>query len=143
MMTIHKLTAGDGYMYLIRQVAASDSTHRGRPSLDDYYSSKGETPGRWMGRGLAELDRSSGVALGDRAGVAVVQAARRVARAVICPDTRLRVCVSAWRSGDSRRVPPLGTSGRKAMLRSDRHPFAESFVAAIGHRFGHQFPQNR
>ena len=29
-MGLHKLTAGDGYMYLIRQVAASDSTERGR-----------------------------------------------------------------------------------------------------------------
>ncbi|WP_459958126.1 MobF family relaxase, partial [Mycobacterium avium] len=49
------MTAGDGYMYLIRQVAASDATDRGRPSLSDYYSAKGETPGTWMGRGLAAL----------------------------------------------------------------------------------------
>lgn len=59
-MTVHKLTAGDGYEYLIRQVAALDSTHRGRPSLADYYSSKGETPGRWMGRGLVSLGRPVG-----------------------------------------------------------------------------------
>jgi TrwC relaxase len=55
MMTLHKLTAGDGYMYLIRQVAAGDATHRGRPSLSEYYSSKGESPGVWMGSGLASL----------------------------------------------------------------------------------------
>jgi conjugative relaxase-like TrwC/TraI family protein len=55
MMGLHKLTAGDGYLYLIRQVAAGDATDRGRPSLADYYSSKGETPGRWMGRGLPAL----------------------------------------------------------------------------------------
>jgi hypothetical protein len=42
-------------MYLIRQVAASDSTKRGRASLTDYYSAKGEAPGTWMGRGLAAL----------------------------------------------------------------------------------------
>jgi hypothetical protein len=41
MMGLHKLTAGDGYMYLIRQVAASDATERGRASLSDYYSAKG------------------------------------------------------------------------------------------------------
>ena len=57
MMGLHKLTAGDGYLYLIRQVAAADATDRGRPSLADYYSSKGETPGRWMGRGLPALGR--------------------------------------------------------------------------------------
>ncbi|TPG25591.1 MobF family relaxase [Mycolicibacterium hodleri] len=54
-MTLHKLTAGDGYLYLVRQVAAADSTERGRSSLADYYSAKGETPGRWLGRGLAAL----------------------------------------------------------------------------------------
>src|SRR5258708_9919085 len=54
-MGLHKLTAGDGYMYLIRQVAASDATERGRPSLSDYYSAKGEAPGTWLGRGLAAL----------------------------------------------------------------------------------------
>jgi hypothetical protein len=27
-MGLHKLTAGDGYMYLIRQVAASDASDR-------------------------------------------------------------------------------------------------------------------
>lgn len=54
-MSLHKLTAGDGYLYLVRQVAAADSTERGRSTLADYYSDKGEAPGRWMGRGLAAL----------------------------------------------------------------------------------------
>src|SRR5918997_1649223 len=52
-MTLHKLTAGDGYTYLTRQVAAHDTTERGSGSLGDYYSEKGEAPGVWMGRGLA------------------------------------------------------------------------------------------
>jgi conjugative relaxase-like TrwC/TraI family protein len=54
-MGLHKLTAGDGYMYLLRQVAVADGTDLGHASLTDYYSSKGETPGRWMGSGLAAL----------------------------------------------------------------------------------------
>lgn len=62
MMSLHKLTAGDGYMYLIRQVAAADDTARGRAALGDYYSSKGETPGRWMGGGLAALSEPRGLA---------------------------------------------------------------------------------
>lgn len=69
MMSLHKLTAGDGYMYLIRQVAAADDTARGRGALGDYYSSKGETPGRWMGSGLAALSDGRGVAAS--AGVAL------------------------------------------------------------------------
>ena len=59
MMTLHKLTAGDGYQYLIRQVAALDDTHRGQGELGDYYSTKGETPGRWGGSGLAALGRAA------------------------------------------------------------------------------------
>ena len=56
--TLHKLTAGDGYLYLIRQVAASDSTERGRNTLSEYYSAKGESPGRWVGTGLASLSNT-------------------------------------------------------------------------------------
>ncbi|MGD9620702.1 MAG: hypothetical protein AB7G47_10740 [Mycolicibacterium sp.] len=44
-MTLHKLTAGDGYLYLVRQVAAADTTERGRSTLADYYSAKGKHPG--------------------------------------------------------------------------------------------------
>ncbi|NKR30032.1 relaxase domain-containing protein [Rhodococcus hoagii] len=54
-MSAKKLTAGDGYEYLTRQVAAADSTELGRSTLSDYYSAKGETPGRWMGSGLESL----------------------------------------------------------------------------------------
>jgi len=60
-MSLHKLTAGDGYTYLTRQVAASDSTERGFSSLGDYYSAKGETPGVWMGGGLETLGVSGAV----------------------------------------------------------------------------------
>ena len=55
MMSLHKLTAGDGYTYLTRQVAAQDATHRGYDGLGDYYAQKGESPGIWTGAGLAGL----------------------------------------------------------------------------------------
>lgn len=58
MMSLHKLTAGDGYLYLVRQVAAADATERGRSALSDYYSTKGESPGRWVGSGLAALSNT-------------------------------------------------------------------------------------
>lgn len=57
---MHKLTAGDGYLYLTRQVAGADATNRGRSSLENYYSEKGESPGRWIGRGLSALGRPVG-----------------------------------------------------------------------------------
>jgi DNA primase catalytic core len=58
-MTLHKLTAGDGYTYLTRQVAAFDATERGHTGLGDYYSQRGESPGRWAGNGLAGLSGAS------------------------------------------------------------------------------------
>ena len=58
-MSLHKLTAGDGYTYLTRQVAAADATSRGFGSLGDYYAQKGESPGEWMGRGLSGLPHFS------------------------------------------------------------------------------------
>jgi conjugative relaxase-like TrwC/TraI family protein len=59
-MGLYKLTAGDGYTYLIRQVAALDASERGYGSLGDYYARKGESPGRWVGRGLAGLGMAPG-----------------------------------------------------------------------------------
>jgi hypothetical protein len=61
-MSIHKLTAGCGYDYLTRQVAALDATEKGHIGLASYYSERGETPGVWIGSGLDGID---GLAAGD------------------------------------------------------------------------------
>jgi hypothetical protein len=55
-MSIHKLTAGLGYDYLTLQVAALDATERGHLGLASYYTERGETPGVWMGSGMAGID---------------------------------------------------------------------------------------
>ena len=62
MMSLHKVTAGWGYEYLTRKVAAVDSTAKGHTSLADYYDQRGESPGRWVGSGLAGID---GLEAGD------------------------------------------------------------------------------
>lgn len=62
-MSLHKLTAGGGYDYLTRQVAAHDSTELGSSTgLASYYTERGETPGQWIGTGMAGLD---GLAAGE------------------------------------------------------------------------------
>ncbi|MRH93318.1 relaxase domain-containing protein [Nocardia sp. SYP-A9097] len=58
--TLHKVLAGNGYLYYLRQVAADDSTDRGPGTLADYYSARGESPGRWHGNGLFALGLSGG-----------------------------------------------------------------------------------
>jgi DNA primase catalytic core len=61
-MSLHKITAGDGYEYLTRQVAAMDSTEKGHTGLASYYTQKGETPGVWVGSGLTGIE---GLVAGD------------------------------------------------------------------------------
>jgi conjugative relaxase-like TrwC/TraI family protein len=61
-LSIHKLTAGSGYDYLTRQVAALDATEKGHIGLASYYSERGETPGIWIGSGLDGID---GLTAGD------------------------------------------------------------------------------
>src|SRR5215218_1544357 len=61
-MSIHKLTAGSGYDYLTRQVAALDATEKGHTGLASYYTERGESPGTWIGSGLAGID---GLIAGD------------------------------------------------------------------------------
>ena len=58
---LQKLSAGSGYEYLTRQVAALDATGRGHGTLADYYSAKGESPGVWAGDGLAGVGLRPGV----------------------------------------------------------------------------------
>jgi len=55
-MSLHKLTAGSGYDYLTRQVAAMDATDKGHTGLASYYTEKGETPGVWVGSGMEGVD---------------------------------------------------------------------------------------
>src|SRR5215211_4167287 len=55
-MSIHKLSAGSGYDYLTRQVAALDGTEKGHVGLASYYTERGETPGAWIGSGLVGID---------------------------------------------------------------------------------------
>lgn len=59
-MTIHKLSAGDGYRYYTRETVTGD-VHRSRNrDLGDYYTAEGNPPGVWVGGGIAELGVSGG-----------------------------------------------------------------------------------
>src|SRR5215207_1646343 len=55
-MSIQKLSAGSGYDYLTRQVAALDATEKGHVGLASYYTDRGEAPGAWIGSGMAGID---------------------------------------------------------------------------------------
>jgi conjugative relaxase-like TrwC/TraI family protein len=50
-MTLRKITAGDGYLYLVRQVAHGDDGPVKGQDATAYYTASGNPPGRWTGRG--------------------------------------------------------------------------------------------
>ncbi len=60
-MTVHKLTAGDGYTYLTRQVASMDEHRPAGQSLANYYTARGNPPGVWLGAGATTLGVAGGV----------------------------------------------------------------------------------
>ncbi len=49
------MSAGTGYRYLLRSIAAGDGRRDGTEPLIRYYLEKGTPPGRWLGAGVAGL----------------------------------------------------------------------------------------
>ena len=63
-MSMHRLTAGAGYQYLLRHTASGDTDRVGPDGLTGYYAQSGNPPGRWLGSGLAGLDGDAGIMQG-------------------------------------------------------------------------------
>src|SRR5829696_8729292 len=115
-MGLHKLSAGDGYTYLTKQVASHDSTERGHRSLGDYYAERGESPGRWWGAGLTGL----GLEVGSEVTEAQM---RNLFGAGRHPDAE-RLEAQARTSGQTpEAVTRAGSLGRRfAVYAGARHP---------------------
>jgi hypothetical protein len=62
-VTIIRMSAGKGYEYLLRTVAAGDGDRLLSTPLTRYYTEAGTPPGRWMGSGVASLE--SAIRAGD------------------------------------------------------------------------------
>ncbi|MFC8181590.1 MobF family relaxase [Rhodococcus sp. NPDC057297] len=126
-MGLHKLTAGDGYEYLTRQVAAADSTERGASSLADYYSEKGESPGRWAGSGLAEL---GSVAPGQQVSEAQMKA---LFGEGLHPNADIMFELAIAQGASSKDAEKAGKLGRAFKIDSGATAYrvacAEAFVA--------------
>ena len=50
-----KMSAGAGYMYLLKTVVAGDGDRSRSTPLTRYYAETGTPPGRWMGSGVRDL----------------------------------------------------------------------------------------
>jgi conjugative relaxase-like TrwC/TraI family protein len=65
MMTIHKLTVGDGYTYLTRHIAGGDVDRQRGQDAADYYTAQGNPPGHWIGAGITALGLTAGDVVGE------------------------------------------------------------------------------
>jgi conjugative relaxase-like TrwC/TraI family protein len=61
MMTMHILSAGDGYAYYTSETVSGDVKREAGQELGDYYTADGNPPGVWVGSGLAALGVSGTV----------------------------------------------------------------------------------
>ena len=52
MLTIRKLSLGQGYRYLMDSIAVGDGRVDPSSELTRYYAESGTPPGRWKGNGL-------------------------------------------------------------------------------------------
>ncbi|MFC8797195.1 MobF family relaxase [Promicromonospora sp. NPDC057138] len=61
-MSIRKVSAGDGYAYLLRSVVRGDGDRSAPDRVTRYYLEAGTPPGFWLGSGLEALDPALAVA---------------------------------------------------------------------------------
>lgn len=141
--SLHKLTAGDGYTYLTRQVAVVDSTQRGRSTLSDYYSEKGERPGRWVGDGVAGL---GSVQVGDQVSEAQMRAlfgegrhpdADRLQKDVIAAGGSAGAALKASQLG--RTYPVMKGEPTQFLVETQRR--YQQYNAEHGQRLNHPVPE--
>lgn len=71
-VSMRVMSAGDGYNYLLRSVAAADGDRSLSTPLTRYYAEEGTPPGRWLGSGLAGLGEGR-LAVGDQVSEAQLQ----------------------------------------------------------------------
>ena len=63
-MSLHRLSAGAGYQYLLRHTACGDVERDAATPLTAYYTDAGYPPGRWLGAGLAGFADGGGLVSG-------------------------------------------------------------------------------
>ena len=71
-VSMRVMSAGDGYKYLLRTVAAGDGDRNLSTPLTRYYNAAGTPPGRWMGSGLPALGTGQ-IVVGDEVSEAQLQ----------------------------------------------------------------------
>ncbi|MDQ0728778.1 MobF family relaxase [Microbacterium sp. W4I20] len=71
-VSMRVMSAGDGYRYLLRTVAAGDGDRSLSTPLTRYYNAEGTPPGRWLGAGVTVLGDGR-IGVGDQVSEAQLQ----------------------------------------------------------------------
>ncbi|WP_346037334.1 MobF family relaxase [Brevibacterium picturae] len=94
------MSAGDGYKYLLRTVAAADGDRSLSTPLTRYYAEAGTPPGQWLGSGVASLGTGQ-LAVGDRVSEAQLQLLMGMGRDPLTGDP-LGLAFPAYKSVSER-----------------------------------------
>ena len=134
-MSLHKLTAGTGYTYLTRQVAAHDRTGGPRTPLATYYTERGETPGHWVGSGMTGID---GLQVGDEVTAPQMQALFGAGLHPLAAQRRERLEGPDLKERDFKAVTRLGvpfavTSPDVTAFQVEVARRIEELAASLGH----------
>ena len=71
-VSMRVMSAGDGYKYLLKTIAAADGDRSLSTPLTRYYAEAGTPPGPWIGAGVAALGNGE-LSVGDRVSEAQLQ----------------------------------------------------------------------
>ena len=99
-VSMRVMSAGDGYKYLLRTVAAADGDRTLSTPLTRYYVEAGTPPGQWLGSGVASLGKGQ-LAVGDRVSEAQLQLLMGMGRDPITGDP-LGLAFPAYKSVPER-----------------------------------------
>ena len=141
-MSLHKLTAGTGYTYLTRQVAAHDRTGGPRTPLATYYTERGETPGHWVGSGMTGVD---GLQVGDEVTAPQMQALFGAGLHPLAAQRRERLEGPDLKERDFKAVTRLGvpfavTSPDVTAFQVEVARRIEELAASLGHPRDYPIP---
>ncbi len=84
-VSMRVMSAGDGYKYLLRTIAAADGDRALSTPLTRYYVEAGTPPGQWLGSGVVSLGKGQ-LAVGDRVSEAQLQLLMGMGRDPITGD---------------------------------------------------------
>ncbi len=99
-VSMRVMSAGDGYKYLLRTVAAGDGDRSLSTPLTRYYVEAGTPPGQWLGSGVTALGKAQ-LAVGDRVSEAQLQLLMGMGRDPITGDP-LGLAFPAYKSVPER-----------------------------------------